>query len=285
YNDICWKGAPDNFQGLENHFPSAEFVFGDNARLSLPPLRYLFVSRPGEYCLGVFDNGGSGTLIGGVSVRDVVVTMFNPEALCRNAPCPAASGCRCIALPVASTPPQYDRRNGRVGLTTMPCEEVAADLASRPNSTPAPGNVTLLASPPPSEAKTEQPPPPSSPSARVNFTAAQDAASRAAGVVETSPSEPPLAFSRAALNINFAVIIGVSTAIAALFTVGEVVFLGRSTLGALTTKIVERFSGQGSSRLAPQDEAEATPLTDIREDGHRTDVEAADMAAAPPIRQ
>ncbi|PNH07727.1 Aspartic proteinase-like protein 2, partial [Tetrabaena socialis] len=74
YNDICWKGAPDEFQGLEQFFPPAEFVFGEGARLQLPPLRYLFLSKPSEYCLGFFDNGNSGTLIGGVSVRDMVVT-------------------------------------------------------------------------------------------------------------------------------------------------------------------------------------------------------------------
>ncbi len=75
YNDICWKGAPDGFRDLDKFFPPAEFVFGGGAVLGLTPLRYLFASKPGEYCLGVFDNGMSGTLIGGVSVRDVVVTV------------------------------------------------------------------------------------------------------------------------------------------------------------------------------------------------------------------
>ncbi|KXZ54970.1 hypothetical protein GPECTOR_3g137 [Gonium pectorale] len=75
YNDICWKGAQDAFQGLEQYFPTAEFVLGGDMHLNLPPLRYLFLSKPAEYCLGFFDNGMSGTLIGGVSVRDVVVTV------------------------------------------------------------------------------------------------------------------------------------------------------------------------------------------------------------------
>jgi Xylanase inhibitor C-terminal len=73
YNDICWKGAADSFDKLEPSFPVAELVFGGNARLRLTPLRYLFMMRPGEYCLGFFDNGASGTLIGGVSVRNVLV--------------------------------------------------------------------------------------------------------------------------------------------------------------------------------------------------------------------
>ena len=45
--------------------------------VSLPvgPLNYLFMhtGEPGAYCLGVFDNGHSGTLLGGITFRNILV--------------------------------------------------------------------------------------------------------------------------------------------------------------------------------------------------------------------
>lgn len=70
---MCWSGAPHNFEGLTKLFPTAKMVFGGGASVSLPPHRYLFMIGAGEYCLGVFDNGQSGTLIGGIAVRNVLV--------------------------------------------------------------------------------------------------------------------------------------------------------------------------------------------------------------------
>ncbi|KAG2424657.1 hypothetical protein HXX76_014381 [Chlamydomonas incerta] len=127
YNDICWKGAPDQFKDLDKYFPPAEFVFGGGAKLTLPPLRYLFLSKPAEYCLGIFDNGNSGALVGGVSVRDVVVT--------------------------------YDRRNSKVGFTTMACADVARKLAER--GTAAPNATVIKISPPPPNPPPPAPKPPS----------------------------------------------------------------------------------------------------------------------------
>lgn len=93
YQDICWKGAPVEFLEADKVFPTVEFVFGGNARLKLTPYRYLFKLRAGEYCLGVFDNGGSGTLIGGITVRNVLV--------------------------------QYDRKHQRIGFVEVDCEKLA----------------------------------------------------------------------------------------------------------------------------------------------------------------
>ena len=73
YADICWKGAPESIHDLGSVFPAAEFIFGGGTVLHLTPLRYLFMMGTDSFCLGVFDNGASGTLIGGVSVRDVIV--------------------------------------------------------------------------------------------------------------------------------------------------------------------------------------------------------------------
>lgn len=43
------------------------------ASFQLTPQRYLFRVGRGEYCLGVFDNGWQGTLLGGILVRNVLV--------------------------------------------------------------------------------------------------------------------------------------------------------------------------------------------------------------------
>lgn len=75
YNDICWKGAPSDVNQLHKVFPAVEWVFEGNTRLPMKPLQYLFVmnTKSGSYCLGVFDNGAQGTLIGGITVRNVLV--------------------------------------------------------------------------------------------------------------------------------------------------------------------------------------------------------------------
>ena len=43
--------------------------------LEVGPLNYLFmhVNEPGAYCLGVFDNGYQGTLLGGITFRNILV--------------------------------------------------------------------------------------------------------------------------------------------------------------------------------------------------------------------
>lgn len=43
--------------------------------LTVPPLNYLFVHtrEANAYCLGMFNNGESGTLLGGITFRDFLV--------------------------------------------------------------------------------------------------------------------------------------------------------------------------------------------------------------------
>jgi hypothetical protein len=60
-------------EDLDSVFPTMELRFKDGAVLPMKPLQYLFVLGPGAYCLGMFDNGNSGTLIGGITVRNVLV--------------------------------------------------------------------------------------------------------------------------------------------------------------------------------------------------------------------
>lgn len=73
YNDVCWQGGPTDVTQLSTFFPTLDMVFEGGAVLSMEPLQYLFVTSRGSYCLGVFDNGRQGALLGGISVRNVLV--------------------------------------------------------------------------------------------------------------------------------------------------------------------------------------------------------------------
>uniref|UniRef100_A0A7S1WZC5 Peptidase A1 domain-containing protein n=1 Tax=Tetraselmis chuii TaxID=63592 RepID=A0A7S1WZC5_9CHLO len=94
YVDECWGGAPENPNELPRVFPSMTLHLDEGFDLELLPINYLFIHthRPGAYCLGLFDNGSSGTLLGGITFRNVLV--------------------------------QYDKREGknRVGLAHAPCK-------------------------------------------------------------------------------------------------------------------------------------------------------------------
>jgi len=94
YVDECWGGAPENPNELPRVFPAMSLHLDEGFDLELLPINYLFIhtSRPGAYCLGIFDNGDSGTLLGGITFRNILV--------------------------------QYDKRDGkdRVGLAHAPCK-------------------------------------------------------------------------------------------------------------------------------------------------------------------
>ncbi|KAG7674709.1 putative Aspartic proteinase 39 [Nannochloris sp. 'desiccata'] len=96
YDDICFGGAPEHtdVEAMASVFPSFSLHFAPDATLTLGPLNYLFVHtfNSGKYCLGVFDNGHAGTLLGGITFRNVLV--------------------------------QYDRQNERVGFGGAACKEL-----------------------------------------------------------------------------------------------------------------------------------------------------------------
>lgn len=77
YADICFGGAAshEDLEGLQKVFPVAKFTFKGGVTLELSPLQYLFVHtfNSGKYCLGIFDNGDSGILLGGITFRNVLV--------------------------------------------------------------------------------------------------------------------------------------------------------------------------------------------------------------------
>lgn len=45
------------------------------AHIDLVPYRYLFQVDGGHFCLGIFDNGYQGTLLGGIITRNMLVTV------------------------------------------------------------------------------------------------------------------------------------------------------------------------------------------------------------------
>ena len=53
--------------------------------LTVPPLNYLFMHtrEKNAYCLGIFNNGAQGTLLGGITFRDILVQVSRtPLSLC-----------------------------------------------------------------------------------------------------------------------------------------------------------------------------------------------------------
>lgn len=76
YNDICFANASSNGSDLGQRFAEIAFVFGGGVTYKLAPENYLFRHRKvqGGWCLGIFQNGDGGTLIGGITVRNTLVT-------------------------------------------------------------------------------------------------------------------------------------------------------------------------------------------------------------------
>ncbi|KAK9843713.1 hypothetical protein WJX81_003429 [Elliptochloris bilobata] len=80
FPDVCFGGGPHADRGaalaadMEHVFPVLELQFAQNTHLRTGPLNYLFMhtGEAGAYCLGVFDNGAAGTLLGGISFRNVL---------------------------------------------------------------------------------------------------------------------------------------------------------------------------------------------------------------------
>eukprot|EP00899_Mesostigma_viride_P004461 jgi/Mesvir1/14015/Mv21630-RA.2 len=127
YPDICFGNAGTQDQ-LEQSFPLLTISFYGNVVVQLQPVDYLFqhAVMPNAYCLGFFDNGRQGTLIGGVAVRNKLVI--------------------------------YDRQNRRIGFTPADCDH-PEQLFSAPLA-PAPMTRPPVSSPPP---PSPSPPPPSPP--------------------------------------------------------------------------------------------------------------------------
>ena len=96
FEDVCFGGAPEhtNLQGLYKVFPKVSLRFDGEVTLDLSPLNYLFVHtfNSGKYCLGIFDNGNAGTLLGGITFRNILVN--------------------------------YDRRNRRIGFGQASCKDL-----------------------------------------------------------------------------------------------------------------------------------------------------------------
>jgi len=91
FPDICYGEAPPHTEPekLAQHFPEMTLSFvgqgddgdADDIELFLSPFNYLFVHGKvaGQYCLGVFDGKGAGTLLGGITFRNVLVVYDKEE--------------------------------------------------------------------------------------------------------------------------------------------------------------------------------------------------------------
>ncbi|KAI8473330.1 MAG: aspartic peptidase domain-containing protein [Monoraphidium minutum] len=78
-NDHCWlideapADSPEAWAAVYRLFPVLRLRFASGAALLLPPRRYLFALSNQDFCLGFFDNASDGAIIGGISVRDMLM--------------------------------------------------------------------------------------------------------------------------------------------------------------------------------------------------------------------
>ncbi|KAJ0262568.1 Eukaryotic aspartyl protease family protein [Hirschfeldia incana] len=131
YDDICFSGAGRDVAEVHNYFPEIAMEFGNHQKLILSPENYLFrhTKVRGAYCLGIFPDRDSTTLLGGIVVRNTLVT--------------------------------YDRENDKLGFLKTNCSDLWRRLAS-PSDSPAPTspvtqNKSSHISPSPSPASNESP--------------------------------------------------------------------------------------------------------------------------------
>ncbi|KAE8679906.1 putative pumilio-like protein 7 [Hibiscus syriacus] len=110
FHDICVSGAGRDVSQLSKIFPEVEMVLNNGNKLLLSPENYLFrhTKLSGAYCLGIFPNSESTTLLGGIVVRNTLVT--------------------------------YDRGNDRIGFLKTDCSE----LWMRVRSSVAPAPLVSL---------------------------------------------------------------------------------------------------------------------------------------------
>ena len=134
YQDVCWGGVGRK-SNLGNHFPTLSIQLqahgdGDDPVIEMEPAAYLFEHghEQGAFCLGLFDNGGSGSLIGGISFRNMLVI--------------------------------YDTTRGRVGFKKTNCNDYQAEAVQMPSPSPPPAAPP---SPPPHSPPTAEATPSPSP--------------------------------------------------------------------------------------------------------------------------
>ncbi|XP_039015457.1 protein ASPARTIC PROTEASE IN GUARD CELL 2-like [Hibiscus syriacus] len=108
FDDICVSGAGRDVSQLSKTFPEVEMVFKNGNKLLLSPENYLFrhTRLSGAYCLGIFPNSESTTLLGGIVARNTLVT--------------------------------YDRGNDRTGFMKTNCFELWMRVWSSVAPAPAP---------------------------------------------------------------------------------------------------------------------------------------------------
>ena len=78
FPDVCWGGlGVDAGAWPGAPFPNLTLTLAPATPLSLPPRSYLFPhpAKADAVCLGVFDNGGPGTILGGITFLDTLVQL------------------------------------------------------------------------------------------------------------------------------------------------------------------------------------------------------------------
>ena len=92
----------ENADQLPCSFPSMRLRFAGEVDLPLPPQNYLFAhfDRDGAYCLGIFQNVQAGSLLGGITFRDILVQVLLTLCMWCICICLGCHVCTCAVVPL-----------------------------------------------------------------------------------------------------------------------------------------------------------------------------------------
>ncbi|KAL5780148.1 hypothetical protein ACOSQ2_010885 [Xanthoceras sorbifolium] len=122
YDDICFSGAGRDVVELSKTFPEVDMVFSNGQKLSLSPENYLFrhTKVSGAYCLGIFENADPSTLLGGIVVRNTLVTYDREDDKIGFWKTNCSELWRRLQVPSAPAPPPLVSRSGYTNVETSP---------------------------------------------------------------------------------------------------------------------------------------------------------------------
>eukprot|EP00955_Chlamydomonas_euryale_P045530 353182-Chlamydomonas_euryale.AAC.22 len=114
------------------------FTFAPQVKVALTPLQYLFKINQGTFCLGMFDNGAAGTLVGGISMRNVLVQYDRSKKRIGFMP----TDCNDLRLlPQPPPPTQPVILGDSPGSSSSTASEPSRPLPHTGSDSPAPGQV------------------------------------------------------------------------------------------------------------------------------------------------
>ncbi|KAK1555741.1 hypothetical protein Q3G72_030710 [Acer saccharum] len=122
YEDICFSGAGRDVIELSKKFPEVDMLFSNGQKILLSPENYLFrhIKVSGAYCLGIFENADPSTLLGGIVVRNTLVTYDREDGKIGFWKTNCSELSRRLQVPSAPAPSPLVTRSGHTNVETSP---------------------------------------------------------------------------------------------------------------------------------------------------------------------